>query len=116
MPQQDFDALLADFDWLVVRGEDHLFARSGLASQCCGTSIRPTTTPMWPSSDAWLDVYCSGLPTLAAATYRAASHAFVVGEQTQPSRTIGHLLPVLREHAVTWRNQLLHKPTREPSR
>ena len=110
VPQQDFDALLADFDWLVVRGEDS-FVRAQWAGKPMLWHIYPTDDNAHVAKlDAWLDVYCSGLPTLAAATYRAASHAFVVGEQNAAVYgQLGSLLPVLREHAVTWRNQLLQQ-------
>jgi uncharacterized repeat protein (TIGR03837 family) len=77
VPQDEFDALLARFDVLIVRGEDS-FVRAQLAGKPMLWHIYPTTDGAHiVKLDAWLDRYCVALDAETARIYRAAAHALV---------------------------------------
>ncbi len=105
--QTEFDALLAPFDFLIVRGEDS-FLRAQFAAKPLIWHIYPTADDAHLIKlDAWLDHYCHGLNTNTANTYRAASHAFNRGESDAGvyKMLVAHL-PALAAHARTWRAAL----------
>ena len=110
VPQPDFDALLAPFDLLLVRGEDS-FVRAQWAAKPMLWHIYPTDDDAhWVKLDAWLDRYCESLPALVADAYRRASHAFVAGDRnaTSYAEFVTHL-PTLRQHAIRWRALLMQQ-------
>lgn len=108
VPQPDFDALLASFDVLVVRGEDS-FVRAQWAGKPMLWHIYPTDDAAHLIKlDAWLDRYVAALPDDVAAAYRAASHAFVQGETSSSAYAdFARHLPAFRAHAVGWRDRLM---------
>jgi len=110
VPQPDFDALLAQFDLLLVRGEDS-FVRAQWAGKPMLWHIYPTADDAHRIKlDAWLDRYCESLPALVADAYRRASHAFVAGDRnaTSYAEFVTHL-PTLRQHAIRWRALLMQQ-------
>jgi hypothetical protein len=76
VPQTQFDALLASYDLLIVRGEDS-FLRAQWAA-------KPMLWHIYPTDDrahivklnAWLDRYCAGMDAATERAYRQASLAF----------------------------------------
>jgi len=111
VPQPEFDALLARFDVLLVRGEDS-FVRAQWAGKPLLWHIYPTEDAAHVVKlDAWLDRYCAGLEPGAAAAYRAASRAFVHGDSdaAEYAGFAAHL-PALQAHALRWRDALAAQP------
>jgi hypothetical protein len=107
VPQTEFDALLANFDVLVVRGEDS-FLRAQFAAKPLIWHIYPTTdNAHLIKLDAWLNRYCRNLNSDAASAYRSASHAFNTSNSDPAAyaRLTPHL-PALAVHAHTWRATL----------
>jgi uncharacterized repeat protein (TIGR03837 family) len=108
--QTQFDALLAEFDFLIVRGEDS-FMRAQWAAIPFLWHIYPTDDGAHLIKlDAWLDRYCVGLDANASAAYRAASQAFNAASnddtQREPYELLAQNLSILREHALRWRDGL----------
>ncbi len=113
VPQTQFDALLADFDFLIVRGEDS-FVRAQWAAKPFLWHIYPTDDGAHMIKlDAWLDHYCIGLAPNTSAAYRAASHAFntAKGDHTQDSEyaLLAQHINALAAHAVRWRDTLMRQ-------
>jgi len=113
VPQTEFDALLAQFDFLIVRGEDS-FARAQWAARPFLWHIYPTDDGAHLLKlDAWLDRYCIGLDANVSAAYRAASHAFNAaagdGAQSAPYELLAKKIGALAAHAVRWRNLLMRQ-------
>ena len=111
VPQTKFDALLAHFDFLIVRGEDS-FVRAQWAAIPFLWHIYPTDDGAHLIKlDAWLDRYCVGLDADASAAYRAASHSFNAatndGAQSAPYELLAKNIGALAAHAVRWRDTLL---------
>ena len=111
--QTEFDALLAHYDFLIVRGEDS-FVRAQWAAIPFLWHIYPTDDGAHLIKlDAWLDCYCAGLEGNAAAAYRAASHAFnstqTIGAQSAPYEHLAHHLATLAGHAERWRAALMQQ-------
>ncbi len=107
VPQPEFDALLAQFDVLIVRGEDS-FVRAQYAAKPMLWHIYPTPDDAHLTKlDAWLDYYCTGLSAPMAATIRHAHHAFNHRE-TNPDVYAGFAanLPAIAAHAERWRQHL----------
>ncbi|MBL8309848.1 MAG: elongation factor P maturation arginine rhamnosyltransferase EarP [Burkholderiales bacterium] len=105
--QPDFDALLAGFDVLLVRGEDS-FVRAQWAAKPFLWHIYPTDDGAHLTKlDAWLDRYCNGLSPEAERAYRRAAHAWV-GHSATPDdfADFAQQLPALRGHALRWRERL----------
>jgi hypothetical protein len=110
VPQTAFDDLLADFDLLLVRGEDS-FVRAQLAGKPMLWHIYPTDDRAHiVKLDAWLDRYCESMPDELSKTYRRAAHAFVdPANEPDPVgafRDFAATLPALREHALGWQQKL----------
>ena len=111
--QTEFDALLADYDFLIVRGEDS-FVRAQLAAIPFLWHIYPTHDGAHLIKlDAWMDRYCDGLEGNAAAAYRVASHAFnstqTIAAQSAPYEHLAHHLATLAGHAERWRDALMQQ-------
>ena len=110
VPQTEFDALLARFDFLIVRGEDS-FVRAQWAA-------KPFLWHIYPTDDgahlvklnAWLDRYCVGLDANTSRAYRAASQAFNAANSNGAPRPLYELLAqnidTLAAHARRWRDAL----------
>ncbi len=105
--QTEFDALLAPFDVVIVRGEDS-FLRAQFAAKPLIWHIYPTADDAHlVKLDAWLDRYCHGLNTGTANAYRAASQAFNRGESDpKPYIALAAHLSELAAHARAWRTVL----------
>jgi uncharacterized repeat protein (TIGR03837 family) len=113
VPQTQFDTRLADFDFLIVRGEDS-FVRAQWAAKPFLWHIYPTDDGAHlVKLDAWLDHYCIGLAPNASAAYRAASHAFNAatsdGAQTNAYELLARNIDALAAHAVHWRDTLMQQ-------
>jgi hypothetical protein len=113
VPQTQFDALLARFDVLIVRGEDS-FIRAQWAAKPLLWHIYPTDDGAhWVKLDAWLDRYCVGLNASVAVAYRAASHAFnAAASDAAPSPSYALLaqnIDALTAHAAQWRDTLMQQ-------
>jgi len=113
VPQTEFDALLANFDLLIVRGEDS-FVRAQWAAKPFLWHIYPTDDGAHLIKlDAWLDRYCIGLDANARAAYRAASHAFNTTTRydgpSAPYDLLAQNLGALAVHAVRWRDTLMQQ-------
>jgi hypothetical protein len=113
VPQTLFDALLAQFDVLIVRGEDS-FVRAQWAAKPFLWHIYPTQDGAHlVKLDAWLDRYCVGLDARVSAAYRAASHAFNSttsdGTQSAAYELLAQNLCALAAHAVRWCDSLLQQ-------
>ena len=113
VPQTKFDALLAPFDFLIVRGEDS-FVRAQWAARPFIWHIYPTDDGAHLTKlDAWLDRYCVGLDANASAAYRAASHAFNAATadaaQSEPYPLLAQNITVLTAHAERWRDMLMQQ-------
>ena len=111
VPQTEFDALLAQFDFLIVRGEDS-FVRAQWAAKPFLWHIYPTDDGAHLIKlDAWLDRYCDALDANASAAYRAASHAFNSatsdGAQSAPYELLAQNMSALATHALRWRDTLM---------
>ena len=107
VPQTQFDALLSQFDVLIVRGEDS-FLRAQYAAKPFLWHIYPTPdNAHFVKLDAWLDRYCDGLTADATNALRHAQHAFNRGETdaTTYADFVAHL-PTLEAHAARWRDHL----------
>lgn len=107
VPQTQFDALLAQFDVLIVRGEDS-FLRAQYAAKPFLWHIYPTPdNAHFVKLDAWLDRYCEGLEPDAANALRQAQHAVNRGEKTADAYAgFATHLPILKAHATHWRDHL----------
>lgn len=107
VPQTQFDALLAQFDLLIVRGEDS-FVRAQYAAKPFLWHIYPTPDDAhFVKLDAWLDHYCEDLATDAARALRQAQQAFNRGENNADAyANFASHLPALKAHATHWRNHL----------
>lgn len=107
VPQPAFDALLARFDVLIVRGEDS-FVRAQWAARPMLWHIYPTDDNAHLGKlDAWLDRYCAGLATEAANAMREANHALVRGNRDPLAYVaFARALPALTAHALRWREAL----------
>ena len=111
--QTQFDALLAGFDFLIVRGEDS-FIRAQWAAKPFLWHIYPTDDGAHLIKlDAWLDRYCVGLDVNASAAYRAASHAFNAATsdalQREPYQAVAQNITTLAAHAHRWRDMLMQQ-------
>ncbi|MEQ1593569.1 MAG: elongation factor P maturation arginine rhamnosyltransferase EarP [Casimicrobium sp.] len=111
VPQPEFDALLAGFDVLIVRGEDS-FVRAQYAGTPMLWHIYPTAdNAHLVKLDAWLDHYCASLDASVATAIRSAHHAFnrgVSGPDTYAAFAAN--LPVIASHAKRWREHLCAQP------
>ena len=108
VPQTQFDLLLlAQFDVLIVRGEDS-FLRAQYAAKPFLWHIYPTPDNAHiVKLDAWLDRYCAGLTTVAANALRQAQHAFNRGDKRDAAYAeFATHLPALKAHAIHWRDHL----------
>lgn len=107
VPQTQFDALLAQFDVLIVRGEDS-FLRAQYAAKPFLWHIYPTPdNAHFVKLDAWLDRYCEGLSSDATNAFRQAQHDFNRGETDAAAYAdFANHLPALNAHAARWRNHL----------
>lgn len=110
VPQTGFDDLLAQFDVLIVRGEDS-FMRAQWAAKPFLWHIYPTDDDAHLTKlDAWLDRYCVGLEPRVDAAYRAASRAFNQREAApEPYAALAAALPQLASHAAHWRDSLMQQ-------
>jgi hypothetical protein len=113
--QRQLDVLLAEFDVLLVRGEDS-FVRAQFAAKPMLWHIYPTEDRAHIAKlDAWLDRYCASLDAATARIYRAAAHAFVATEVNDATisafTAFAASLPKLNAHAITWRNTLVATPS-----
>jgi hypothetical protein len=109
--QTEFDALLATFDVLIVRGEDS-FIRAQWAAKPLLWHIYPTEDGAHlVKLDAWLDRYCTGLEANASGAYRAASRGFNSAVDAASRHAAFAALALhmgaLAEHAVGWRDALM---------
>lgn len=109
--QTQFDALLAPFDVLIVRGEDS-FLRAQYAAKPFLWHIYPTPdNAHFVKLDAWLDRYCEDLATDAASAFRQAQHAFNHGDRNADAyANFATHLPTLKAHATHWRDHLFAQP------
>ncbi len=107
VPQTQFDSLLAQFDVLIVRGEDS-FVRAQYAAKPFLWHIYPTPdNAHFLKLDAWLDRYCEDLATDAANAFRQAQHACNRGDtNTNAYANFSANLPTLTAHAARWRDRL----------
>ncbi len=107
VPQTGFDALLSQFDVLIVRGEDS-FVRAQYSAKPFLWHIYPTPdNAHFVKLDAWLDHYCEGLSRDAARAFREAQHAFNRGDKIADAYVdFAAHLPELKAHAAHWRNHL----------
>ena len=107
VPQTHFDALLAQFDVLIVRGEDS-FVRAQYAALPFLWHIYPTPDDAhFVKLDAWLHRYCEDLEADNATALRDAHHAFNRGDADAHSyRQFAAHLPMLGQHARHWRDTL----------
>ena len=105
--QTRFDALLGEFDVLVVRGEDS-FLRAQYAAKPFLWHIYPTPDNAHIIKlDAWLDRYCEGLAPDATDALRRAQHAFNRGDvDAAVYAGFARQLPTLAAHASRWRDHL----------
>ena len=113
VPQTQFDDLLAQFDFLIVRGEDS-FVRAQWAA-------KPFLWQIYPTDDgahlikleSWLDRYCVGLDANTSVAYRRASHAFNSATsdaaQSAPYEFLAQHIDALAAHAVRWRDTLMRQ-------
>jgi uncharacterized repeat protein (TIGR03837 family) len=110
VPQAEFDALLARYDLLIVRGEDS-FVRAQYAA-------KPMLWHIYPTDDgahivklnAWLDRYCEAMSQELAYAYRSASLAWNQGDnKAYVYQDFVSSLPELAKHAQHWRNELLQQ-------
>lgn len=113
VPQTHFDTLLANFDFLIVRGEDS-FVRAQWAGKPFLWHIYPTDDGAHLIKlDAWLDRYCVGLDVNASVAYRGASHAFNAavgdGAQSQTYAILARNLCALTAHGARWRDTLMQQ-------
>ena len=111
--QTEFDTLLANFDFLIVRGEDS-FVRAQWAAKPFLWHIYPTDDGAHLIKlDAWMDRYCIGLDANTSATYRAASQAFNTttsnNSPSAPYESLAQNLDALAAHAVRWRDTLMQQ-------
>ena len=111
--QTGFDALLAQFDFLIVRGEDS-FIRAQWAARAFLWHIYPTDDGAHlVKLDAWLARYCVGLDANASAAYRAASHAFNAGANdgalSAAYESLARNIDAVAAHAVRWRDVLMQQ-------
>lgn len=111
--QTGFDAVLAQYDLLVVRGEDS-FVRAQWAGKPLLWNIYPTAdNAHLVKLDAWLDRYCAGLDAGASAAYRAACRAFNLADDTRANvaiyASLAQQLDALSLHATRWRAALLQQ-------
>ena len=111
VPQPEFDALLAGFDVLIVRGEDS-FVRAQYAGTPMLWHIYPTAdNAHLVKLDAWLDHYCASLDASVAAAIRSAHHAFNRGVSSHDTyAAFAANLPVIASHAKRWREYLCAQP------
>ena len=74
--QPDYDKLLWACDLNFVRGEDS-FVRAQWAARPLVWQVYPQQArPHWRKLEAFLDLYCDGLPTAAATAQRGMSRAW----------------------------------------
>jgi uncharacterized repeat protein (TIGR03837 family) len=117
--QTEFDALLARFDLLVVRGEDS-FVRAVWAGKPFIWQIYPQDHHAhWPKLNAFLKHYCNGLT--AAAEYSLRNLWQLVNdmpfEQGRQPRDLGEIwrayfdyLPEIAAHACRWATAQMKQP------
>lgn len=113
VPQTEFDALLAQFDFLIVRGEDS-FVRAQWAAKPFLWHIYPTDDGAHLIKlDAWLNRYCVGLDANLSAAYRAACHAFNAATsdaaQSAAYELLARSIGALTAHASRWRDTLMQQ-------
>jgi hypothetical protein len=113
VPQIEFDALLDQFDFLIVRGEDS-FVRAQWAAKPFLWHIYPTADGAHQVKlNAWLDLYCVGLDTNTREAYRTASYAFNAttsdGAQSAPYELLAQNIGDLAAHALRWRDSLMQQ-------
>jgi hypothetical protein len=114
VPQTEFDALLASFDLLIVRGEDS-FVRAQLAAKPMLWHIYPTDdNAHYAKLEAWLQRYCDTMPQLTREAYIRALYALnaLPSADTSPDAFAGliNALPELYKHAKRWQQHLLRAP------
>ena len=107
VPQPEFDALLAQFDVLIVRGEDS-FVRAQYAAKPMLWHIYPTADDAHlVKLDAWLDCYCASLDANVAAAIRSAHHALNRAvSRPDAYDDFAANLPAIAVHARRWRDRL----------
>lgn len=105
--QRRYDPLLWACDLNFVRGEDS-FVRAQWAA-------RPMVWHIYPQQDdahltkldAFLDIYCAGLPAATASNVRSFWHGWNTGQITDGQwDEFSANLPALREHAALWAGHL----------
>ncbi|XVO22167.1 MAG: elongation factor P maturation arginine rhamnosyltransferase EarP [Betaproteobacteria bacterium] len=111
VPQREFDAMLASFDLLFVRGEDSL-VRAIWTGKPFVWQIYPQDDRVhWPKLEAFLDLYCRGLAPPAESSLRRLWHRLndIPSEQIVGSESLGRLwqdylshLPEIAVHAHRW--------------
>lgn len=111
VPQTQFDDLLAQFDLLLVRGEDS-FVRAQLAGKPMLWHIYPTDDRAHiVKLDAWLARYCEAMPSQLSEVYQRASRAFVdPANESNLDVAFGNFagaISALAAHAQAWRAKLL---------
>ncbi|HEY8084662.1 MAG TPA: elongation factor P maturation arginine rhamnosyltransferase EarP [Methylophilaceae bacterium] len=108
MPQDDYDDLLASCDLNFVRGEDS-FVRAQLAGKPLVWHIYPQADDAHlPKLQAFLEIYCAGLPAPVARDVKSFHLAWNRGhlDITAWSDFWRHS-EILQLHAARWRKQLL---------
>lgn len=107
LPQSDYDRLLWSCDVNFVRGEDS-FVRAQWAAQPFVWHIYPQDDDAHHAKlDAFLDIYLDGLAEDAAAALRDFWWAWNRGEGAGVAwPAFQAALPVLLQHARTWRSRL----------
>jgi uncharacterized repeat protein (TIGR03837 family) len=110
VPQSAFDRLLAEFDVLLVRGEDS-FVRAQWTGKPFIWQIYPQDDGAhWVKLDAFLGRYCDGLAEPAASALRNLSYA-VNGRDLpwtaeQLWADFERALPMIGPHALAWTERL----------
>jgi len=105
--QSRYDQVLWLCDLNFVRGEDS-FVRAQWAARPLAWHIYPQQEDAHlVKLDAFLDLYCAGLPAAIAAVAQKFWQAWNTGQLTAGQwREFSSTLPALREHAVRWAQQL----------
>jgi hypothetical protein len=119
VPQREFDALLAGFDVLVVRGEDSLVRALWTGKPFIWHIYPQEQRAHWPKLDAFLDLYCKGLTAPAECSLRSLWHQLndIPAEQDSHSEPpmaiwedyLSHL-PEIAAHAYRWTIAQMKQP------
>jgi uncharacterized repeat protein (TIGR03837 family) len=107
MAQDEYDQLLWACDFNFVRGEDS-FVRAQWAGKPFVWHIYPQQDDAhWPKLNAFLDLYCQGLPSDAAAVLRAFWHGWNRGTEVSLGWSeCWSRRAVFEQHACDWRDAL----------